>query len=133
MHVRAAVSMFLLVACHHAGSAAELKNDVRRYELDRVDTSAVVQLYADGFDELSRNDKLLCWHLAQAAIAGRDITLDQRFALNLPIRYVLESLYLTKDALPADVRAEVERYTKLFWIHNGIHNNLSTRKELLRL
>jgi len=105
----------------------------RLYELEHVDTTAVVQLYADGFDQLSLGDKQLCYHLAQAAIAGRDINLDQRFAFNLAIRSVLESLILVYDALPAEVAREVARYTKLFWVHNGVHNNLSTRKELLRL
>ncbi|HEX5052148.1 MAG TPA: dihydrofolate reductase, partial [Planctomycetota bacterium] len=135
---RCLLLLFLLIlqaSCQGPGAAATAapQDATRRYELDRVDTSAVVQLYADGFDALTANDKLLAFHLVQAAIAGRDITLDQRFALNLPIRCVLESLYLTKDTLPGPVRAEVERYTKLFWIHNGIHNNLSTKKELFRL
>ncbi|MEO6595369.1 MAG: peptidase M49 [Planctomycetota bacterium] len=121
------------IASSSAAQTGGAQSPVRRYELDRVDTSAVVQLYADGFADLTAKDKLLAWHLAQAAIAGRDITLDQRFAMNLPIRYVLESLYLTRDTLPASVRSEVERYTKLFWIHNGIHDNHSTKKELLRL
>ena len=127
--------LLLLFACCQSQDSARRDgvSDARRWELDRVGGTAVVQLYADGFDELAKNDKLLAFHLTQAAIAGRDITLDQRFALNLPIRYVLESLWLTRDALPPAVRAEVERYTKLFWVHNGIHHNLSTKKELLAL
>jgi len=105
----------------------------RRYELERVDQTAIVQLYADGFAELDRNDKLLAYHLAQAAIAGRDIYLDQRFVYNLPLRHLLESLYLVKERLEPDTAAEVTRYCKLFWVHSGIHDNLSTRKNLLRL
>lgn len=128
------VAMTILAACQssspHTGASAD---GARKYELGRVDSTAIVQLYADGFDELSLNDKILCYELTEAAIAGRDIAIDQRFADNLPIRCVLESLWLVRDELPADVRREVERYTQLFWIHNGIHNNLTTRKELLRL
>lgn len=105
----------------------------RRHELERIDHTAVVQLYADGFAALSLRDKLLAYHLVQAAIAGRDIYLDQRFAYNLPLRWVLESLYLVKDALEPETAAEVERYTKLFWVHSGIHDNHSTQKQLLRL
>src|SRR5262249_6751664 len=88
---------------------------------------------ADGFEQLSQKDRVLCYHLVQAAVAGRDINLDQRFAYNLGIRWVLESLYLVKDKLAPDVRKEVERYTKLFWVHNGIHDNHSTQKNLLAL
>jgi dipeptidyl-peptidase-3 len=122
--------MSIFAACHSLAPGA---HPDRKYELARVDSAAVVQLYADGFDDLQPRDKVLAYHLVQAAIAGRDINIDQRFAFALPIRHVLESLWLVKDELPADVRAEVERYTMLFWIHNGIHDNLTTRKELLRL
>ena len=135
MRSRLAASLLLLFASCQGPDTARSDGapDARRWELDRIGGTAVVQLYADGFDELAKNDKLLAFHLTQAAIAGRDITLDQRFALNLPIRCVLESLWLTREAMPPAVRAEVERYTKLFWVHNGIHHNLSTKKELLAL
>lgn len=119
----------ILVACQSTGTGSS----DRRYELGRVGGTAVAQLYADGFEDLQPSDKILAFHLAQAAIAGRDIAIDQRFVYALPIRYVLESMWLVKGELPADVRAEVERYTTLFWVHNGIHDNHSTRKQLLRL
>ncbi|MEZ5965999.1 MAG: prolyl oligopeptidase family serine peptidase [Planctomycetota bacterium] len=101
--------------------------------LERVDDVQVLQLFADGFEELDLDDKLLCYHLAQAAIAGRDICIDQRYRHNLAIKDLLEELYLHKEALPADLQAEVARYTKAFWIHNGIHHNYSTDKMLLHL
>ena len=63
----------------------------RRYLLERVDEAAVVQLYADGFEELPVNQRILIWHLYQAAIAGRDIFYDQRYAHNLDMRDVLEA------------------------------------------
>ncbi len=52
----------------------------RKYLLERVDEAAVVQLYADGFTELPLTQKVLIWHLYQAALAGRDIYYDQRSA-----------------------------------------------------
>lgn len=107
--------------------------DGRRYLLDRVDETAIVQLWADGFEELSLDDKLLAYHLSQAAVAGRDIFLDQRFEYTLALRYVLESLYLVRYELSDDLRRELERYCKLFWVHSGIHDNLTTRKRLLRM
>jgi dipeptidyl-peptidase-3 len=116
-----------------AAGATAAAGDARTYELERVDTTAIVQLYADGFENLSLRDKQLAYWLAQAAIAGRDIYIDQRFARSLMLRWVLESLYLTADRLPEEVAREVQRYCKLFWVHNGIHDNLTTRKMLLRL
>src|SRR5262245_19265516 len=55
----------------------------RKYLLERVDDAAVVQVYADGFNELPLKDKTLIWHLYQAALAGRDIYYDQRYEHNL--------------------------------------------------
>ena len=67
---------------------SQLMNDTRRYLLERVDDAAVVQLYADGFAQLSLRDKILVWHLYLAALAGRDIYYDQRYAHNLEMRRV---------------------------------------------
>src|SRR4029450_12186908 len=50
----------------------------RKYLLERVDDAAVVQLYADGFATLPLKQKTLIWHLYQAALAGRDIFIDQK-------------------------------------------------------
>ena len=110
-----------------------LPDGERRYLLDRVDKTVIVQLYADGFAALSYDDKMLAYHLSQAAIAGRDIFLDQRFVYALPLRWVLESLWLIRTDLADDVRGEIERYCKLFWVHSGIHDNLTTQKRPLRL
>jgi dipeptidyl-peptidase-3 len=45
----------------------------RKFLLERVADAAVAQVYADGFDELPREQKILIWHLYNAALAGRDI------------------------------------------------------------
>ena len=83
----------LAVACGRTSSPSNATNDEprttdpgsrtpdpgqRKYLLERVDDAAVVQYYADGFEELPLREKTLIWHLYQAAIAGRDIFIDQR-------------------------------------------------------
>jgi dipeptidyl-peptidase-3 len=105
----------------------------RRSLLERVDDAAVVQLYADGFSGLPLREKTLLWHLAQAALAGRDIYYDQRYAHNLELRGVLEEVLRQADRVDPAVLAEIRRYTKLFWINTGPHNNLTARKFLLAL
>lgn len=105
----------------------------RPYLLERVDDAAVVQLYADGFAGLPLDQKTLIWHLYEAALAGRDIYTDQRYAHNLAMRDFLEALVLHHGALPADVATEIWRYTKLFWINSGPFNNLTARKFVLKL
>src|SRR5687768_4904795 len=102
----------------------------RKYLLERVDEAAVVQLYADGFEALPLNQRILAWHLYQAAIAGRDIFYDQRYAHNLDMRDVLEAI-LRHPSDDAETHAEIERYTKLFWINTGPYNNLTARKFVL--
>jgi len=105
----------------------------RRYVLERVDDVDVVQLYADGFAALTLPEKTLAWHLYQAALAGRDIYYDQRYAHGLLMRRTLEAVLTHGDSVPAELLAEVRRYTKLFWINTGPHNNLTARKFVLRL
>jgi dipeptidyl-peptidase III len=103
----------------------------RKYLLERVDEAAVVQLYADGFTELPLNQKVLIWHLYQAALAGRDIYYDQRYAAGLTMRHVLEAVLTHSDGVAADTLAEIRRYTKLFWLNSGPYNHLTARKFVL--
>src|SRR5690349_18204186 len=105
----------------------------RRHLLEQIGEAAVVQLYADGFQALTLRDKTLVWHLYQAALAGRDIYYDQRYAHNLQLRAVLEGILTHARALPEDVEREIRRYTKLFWLNSGPYNGLTSRKSLLRI
>src|SRR5688572_7573615 len=89
----------------------------RKYLLERVDDAAVVQLYADGFSALPLVQKQLIYHLYQAALAGRDIFYDQRYAHNLAMRDVLEEILTHPAGIEAGTLAEIQRYAKLFWIN----------------
>jgi dipeptidyl-peptidase III len=106
--------------------------DDRKYLLERVDDAAVAQVYADGFTALPLDQKLLIWHLYQAALAGRDIYYDQRYAHNLVMREVLEEILTHASGVQPETLAEIQRYTKLFWLNTGPHNNLTARKFVLR-
>ena len=108
-------------------------NDTRRYLLESVDDAAVVQLYADGFTTLDLRHKILVWHLYLAAIAGRDIYYDQRYAHNLEMRAILEAILTHSAYVEPRVLEEIRRYTKLFWINTGPYNNLTARKFVLQL
>ncbi|HWI18325.1 MAG TPA: hypothetical protein VNT81_11295, partial [Vicinamibacterales bacterium] len=99
--------------------------------LERVDDAAVVQLYADGFASLPVKQKTLIHHLYQAAIAGRDIFIDQKHKDALEMRGVIEQIVAFPQGVDAATLAEVQRYTKLFWINNGPYNNLTARKFVL--
>jgi dipeptidyl-peptidase-3 len=103
----------------------------RTYLIERVGEAAVVQVYADGFRDLPLREKTLVWHLTQAAIAGRDIFYDQRYAHNLEMRDVIEAIVSHAAAVDRDTLAAIEHYTKLFWINTGPYNNLTARKFVL--
>jgi dipeptidyl-peptidase-3 len=105
----------------------------RKYLLERVDDAAVVQLYADGFSALPLREKTLIWHLYQAAIAGRDIFIDQKHRDALEMRAILEQIITHPNGVDAAALNEIRRYTKLFWINNGPYNNLTARKFVLAL
>ena len=100
----------------------------RKYLLEQVDDVAVVQLYADSFESRPPHQKILIWHLYQAAIAGRDIYYDQRYQHALDMREVLEEILRHPEGIQPDVFDAIRRYTKLFWINSGPHNNLTARK-----
>jgi len=103
----------------------------RQYLLERVGEAAVVQVYADAFRDLPLREKTLVWHLGQAAIAGRDIFYDQRYAHNLEMRDVLEAILAHPEHVDAGTYSAIEHYTKLFWINTGPYNNLTARKFVL--
>ncbi len=103
----------------------------RKYLLEQIDDAAVVQIYADGFSKLPVKEKVLIWHLYQAAIAGRDIFYDQRYAHGLEMRDVIEAILTHADGVDAAARSAIERYAKLFWINSGPYNNLTARKFVL--
>jgi len=103
----------------------------RKYLLERVDDASVVQLYADGFTALPLKQKALIWHLYQAALAGRDIFIDQKHKHALEMRGIIERIVANPQGVDATTLAEVQRYTKLFWLNNGPYNNLTARKFVL--
>jgi dipeptidyl-peptidase-3 len=104
----------------------------RKYLLERIDDAAVAQLYADGFNDLPLEQKILIWHLYQAALAGRDIYYDQRYAHNLEMRDVLETILTHPAGIDPATLSEIQRYTKLFWLNTGPYNNLTARKFVLK-
>src|ERR687897_112536 len=81
----------------------------RQYLLERVDDVAVVQLYADGFDALPLREKTLIWHLYQAALAGRDIYIDQKHRDALEMRAVIEQIVAHPQGVDPAALAEVQR------------------------
>src|SRR4051812_49721833 len=81
----------------------------RKYLLEQVDDAAVVQIYADGFSALPLQQKTLIWHLYQAALAGRDIFVDQKHHLALEMRGVIDQVVAHPQGVDAATLADVQR------------------------
>src|SRR5687767_15494672 len=94
-----------------APASATPSRDDRKYLLERVDDAAVVQLYADGFSSLPLREKTLIWHLSQAAIAGRDIYIDQKHRNALEMRAVLEAIVSHPQGVDPVTLGDIQRYT----------------------
>ncbi|MGB8656746.1 MAG: peptidase M49 [Candidatus Zixiibacteriota bacterium] len=91
----------------------------RKYLLEKVDKVAIVQLYADGFEDLSLDDKILAYHLCRAAISGRDMAYDQIHRHGLVIRRILEQIVTHPHGLDSALMEKITKYLKLFWAFNG--------------
>lgn len=117
----------------HVPAAADGKQSQRRYLIETVDDAAIVQVYADGFSELAARDRVLTWHLCEAALWGRDIYYDQRYRSALLMREVFEQVLRYPAGVPRDVLAEFSRYARLFWLNTGPYNSLTAQKFVLRL
>jgi dipeptidyl-peptidase III len=116
-----------------AAASSPAAESGRKYLLEQIDDAAVIQLYADQFAALPLREKTLIWHLSQAALAGRDIFYDQRHPNALEMRRVLEAIVSHPTGVDPATLAEIQRYTKLFWINTGPYNNLTARKFVLKL
>eukprot|EP01102_Stenamoeba_stenopodia_P022150 TRINITY_DN9139_c0_g1_i1.p1 TRINITY_DN9139_c0_g1~~TRINITY_DN9139_c0_g1_i1.p1 ORF type:complete len:662 (+),score=150.30 TRINITY_DN9139_c0_g1_i1:171-2156(+) len=107
----------------------------RVYSLEKVGNVRLVQLYADGFDELPTRDKLFAYYLSRAAIASRDISVDQHHHLALEIRDFLEKILVHFMEHPNDAQQaviqKIHTYLKLFWIGNGPYDSYTSKKYVL--
>jgi dipeptidyl-peptidase-3 len=100
----------------------------RIYSIERVGPARIVQVYADGFDQLSLKQKTFTYYLYLAAIAGRDISLDQHHPDMLAVRDLFEGVYTHPDGIDATVMQEITSYLKLFWVNNGFYDNYNSGK-----
>ena len=103
----------------------------RKYSLERVGPARIVQLFADGFQDLSLNEKIFAYYLSRAALAARDIAIDQHHRDALEIRDILEGIVTHQTGIPKNVVMAILTYTKLFWINNGLYDNITSRKFVL--
>lgn len=99
------------------------------YTVDRFSDIEVLRYKVPDFDKLSTKQKALVYYLTEAALAGRDILWDQNGKYNLPVRDLVENVYLNfkGDKNSPDYKA-LELYLKQISFGNGIHHHYSMDK-----
>ncbi len=122
------VSLSMLMAL---GCGTKQEQTERTYSLERVGPARVVQLYADGFEHLTLQERIFVYFLSRAALAARDIAIDQHHPNALEIRDLLEGVVTHKEVVDPAVYPAILAYTKLFWINNGPYDNITSRKFVL--
>lgn len=96
---------------------------------ERLNDIAILQLNTEGFEKLNSKQKQLAFHLAQAGLYGRMISLDQGSRYNVPIVDSLLALYEKLDSKVYPTLSQ-QLYETLFTIfaHNGIYHSMSGEK-----
>ncbi len=99
------------------------------YTVDRFNDIEVLRYKVPDFDRLTPQQRILVYHLTEAALAGRDILWDQNGKYNLAIRDMLENVYTgyQGDKSSPEYLA-LEKYLKQIWFANGIHHHYSMDK-----
>lgn len=99
------------------------------YVVDRFADLQVLRYKVPDFENLSLRQKMLIYHLTEAALSGRDILWDQQGKYNLDIRRLLENVYTGYRGNRDDKEFKAfETYLKQVWFGNGIHHHYSTDK-----
>ncbi len=82
-----------------------------------------------GFESLTLQQKSYIYCLAEAALAGRDITFCQKGKYNLIIRKLLEAIYLHSESdHESDNFKALTLYLKRVWFSHGIYHHYGCEK-----
>jgi dipeptidyl-peptidase-3 len=123
----------LLAACGGGSDAPDVaatsaESDFQ-WEADQFADIRVLRYQVPGWDQLSLQQKQLCFYLNMAGLAGRDIIWDQNYRHNLKIRRAIETVLKGSagQRSGADWDAFVT-YAKQVFFSNGIHHHYSNDK-----
>ena len=98
--------------------------------VDRVDSTAFIQLEADSFQALTPQQKKLAYWLSQASIATDPIIYDQLSKYGLRQKRLLEEIVAHPGGTSPEVMEKITAFAKLFWANRGNHNETTSQKFL---
>ena len=107
-----------------AGPMAEHKSPL----VERLGDRAFLQVAAPSFDALTPAQKLVAYHLTQAAIQLDPIFYDQMSEYGLEAKRLLGALVEDPQRLPEGSRQAIVDYAKNFFANLGNHNETTNQK-----
>jgi dipeptidyl-peptidase-3 len=125
-----AFSFFFVPGLQANSSADDTPTSISDELVDRVDTTAFIQLKAESFNDLSSKQKQLAYWLDQASIAIDPIIYDQLSKYGLRQKRLLEAIVAYPQGVPDEIISKVLPYAKLFWANRGNHNETTSQKFL---
>lgn len=129
------LAMPLFVACggnnddYVATKADSVAVDTFKWEAEQFADVRVLRYQIPGWEQLTLQQKQLCYYLNMAGLAGRDIMWDQNYRHNLKIRRALEAVLRNYKGERSG--ADWENflvYAKQVFFSNGIHHHYSNDK-----
>ena len=123
-----------LLGCKNEKPASEAPAvetpDLSQYGIfDTFEDLQVLQYELPGFENLPLRQKVLIYHLSEAALAGRDIIYDQHFKQNLLVRKTIEGILTSYSGEKSgDQWNAFDTYAKRVFFSNGIHHHYNETK-----
>ena len=116
-----------LPGCDNPGN--EPQTDGFQYTIDTFADIKVMRYRIPGWEQLSLQQKAYAYHLAEAAMWGRDILWDQNCKDNLRVRHALETI-LQCNEIDKETPAYQDFlvYAKRVFFSNGIHHHYAEDK-----
>jgi dipeptidyl-peptidase III len=99
-------------------------------QVERIGQRAFVQVETPSFAKLPARQKVLAYHLTQAAIQLDPIFYDQMSSYGLSAKRLLGALVERPERLPEAARPAIVEYAKLFFGNGGNHNEATGEKFL---
>ncbi len=99
-----------------------------QWEVDQFADIRVLRYQVPGWEQLSQQQKQLCYYLNMAGLSGRDIMWDQNYRHNLKIRRALEAVLKNYKGERGAEWDKFSTYAKQVFFSNGIHHHYSMDK-----
>ena len=100
----------------------------REYFRGMAGAIGLCQLYVDGWEALTPNERVYAYYLSQATLAGRDIYWQQMHRDALAIRALTEGIVASPGKADPKVVAKIRGWLREVWVDNAFYDTYSSKK-----